>query len=60
MVNAGVRWPGVSVGDDGGLLGRQVGGVVGLDVADRPVQVSAAAQRAVDDEQVVGAGFCAR
>ena len=54
IVNAGVRCPGAQRGDDGGLLGRQVGGVVGLDVADGAVQVGAAAQRPVDDEQVVG------
>jgi hypothetical protein len=35
--------------DDGRLVGGQVGGVVGLDVADGAVQVGAAAERAVDD-----------
>ena len=52
-MNAGVRCPGRSAADHGGLLGGQVGGVVRLDVADRSVQVGAAAQRPVDDEQVV-------
>ena len=54
MVNAGVRWPGSQLPDDSGLLGRQVRGVVRLDEADRPVQVRPAAQRAVDEQQVVG------
>ena len=53
MVNTGVRCP-AAARRRRRLLGRQVGGVVGLDVADGAVQVGAAAQRPVDDQQVVG------
>ncbi len=45
--------PGGQPAHDRGLLGRQVGRVVRLDVADGAVEVGAAAQWAVDDEEIV-------
>ena len=58
MRNSGVRSPGGQPPDHRLQRGRQVGHVVGLDVADGAVDVAPVAQRAVDDQQVaVGAGL---